>query len=65
MCRGWVVSKEWDCGSSTGWEGSLLPPKNGKRGGYPRIPDREGDKSDSVLLTPKNKWVEAISLKIY
>lgn len=60
-----MVSKEWDCGSRTGWEGSLLSPKNGKRGGYPSIAYREGDKSDSVLLTPKNKWVEAIWLKIY
>lgn len=60
-----MVSEEWNCGSSTGWEDSLISPKNGKRGGCPRIPDGEADKSDSVLLTPKNKWVAAISLKIY
>jgi|UPI00001F7D52 hypothetical protein len=44
-------------------EVTLIFPKNGKRGGCPRIPDGEGDKSDSAPPTPKNKWVAAISLK--
>lgn len=62
MSKGWVVSKEWDCGSTRRRSLSFFP-KNGKRGGCPRIPDGEGDKSDSAPPTPKNKWVAAISLK--
>lgn len=53
---------EWGCGSM-GWEVSLTFPKNGKRGGCPRIADGEGDKSDSVPPTSKNKWVAAVLLK--
>lgn len=57
-----MVTKDWDCGS-TGREVSLIFPKNGKTGGFPRIPDSGGDMSDSEPLTSKNNWVAAILLK--